>query len=265
MTALVWDQVGTRFYEAGVDRGVLYLPSGVGIPWNGLISVTETVSGNEGTPIYFDGVKFANIMALGDFAASLKAYTYPDEFLQFEGILEVGNGLFVANQQATRFGLSYRTRIGNDVDGFDIGYKIHVLYNLTAIPTAKNFQTLAIDNRTVEFEWNVTGIPGEVAGFQPTAHLIFDTRSMGPLLVQDIENTLYGNELNDPMLPPISTLTSFIGNWVIIRITDNFDGTWTASGPDDLITMLDTTTFQIIQANAEYLDVDTYIISDTTY
>lgn len=265
MTAIVWDQVGDRFYEAGIDRGVLYLPSGIGIPWNGLLAVTDQVSGNEGTPIYYDGIKYANVAALGDFSATLRAYTYPDEFLQFEGTLEVGNGLFVTNQPTSRFGLSYRTKIGNDVDGDDLGYKIHVLYNLSATPSQKNYQTFTNDRSVIEFEWNITAIPGEISGFQPTAHLIFDTRKMSPLLLADIENTLYGDELNEANLPEISTLTSFIGGWVIIRIIDNFDGTWTAEGPDNLITMLDATTFQIIQANAEYLDADTYVISDLTH
>lgn len=265
MTAVVWDQVGTRYYEAGVDRGILYLPSGNGVPWNGLLSVNEQVSGNEGTPIYFDGIKYGSVMALGDFAATLRAYTYPDEFLQFEGTLYVGNGLFVTNQQTTRFGLSYRTKIGNDVEGDDLGYKIHVLYNLTAVPAQRNFQTFTADHNALEFEWNISAIPGEVSGFQPTAHLIFDTRLMDPLLLADIENTLYGDELNDAALPELSSLTSFIGSWVIIRIIENFDGTWTAEGPDNLITMLDATTFEIIQANAEYLDANTYVISDTTH
>lgn len=265
MTALVWDQIGSRFYESGVDRGVLYLPSGNGIPWSGLITVNEQVSGNEETPVYFDGVKYASVMALGDFSANLRAYTYPDEFLEFEGTLEVGNGLFVTNQQTTRFGLSYRTKIGNDVEGDDLGYKIHVLYNLTAVPTQRNHQTFLADRNVMEFEWNITAIPGEIPGFQPTSHLIFDTRLMSPLLLEDIEHTLYGDELNDANLPDISTLTTFISGWVIIRITDNFDGTWTATGPDNLITMLDATTFQIIQANAEYLDADTYVISDLTH
>lgn len=265
MTVLTWDQSGERVYEAGVDRGVLYMPEGNGVAWNGLLAVNETVAGNSGIPVYFDGIKYANIMALGDFAATLRAYTYPDEFGQFEGILEVGNGLFVANQQSNRFGLSYRTRIGNDEDGLDLGYKIHILYNLTAIPAQKNYQTLSGEISPLEFEWNISGIPGDVPGFQPAVHLIIDSRKMGALILEDIENTLYGDELNDAMLPPISTLTSFIGSWVIIRIIDNLDGTWTAEGPDNLITMLDVTTFQIIQANAVYQDADTYVISDTTY
>lgn len=264
-TTLVWDQIGQRYYEAGVDRGVLYMPDGSGVSWNGLVSVTEKISGNEGSPIYFDGVKFANVMALGDFAATLKAYTYPDEFLQFEGVLEVDNGLFVTNQPVDRFGLSYRTRIGNDEVGDDLGYKIHVLYNLTAVAAEKNYVTFMETSNAIEFEWNITAIPGEVPGFSPTAHLIFDSRLTGPLVLNDIENALYGDGVTAPYLPPISVLVGFIGDWVIIRIIDNLDGTWTAIGPDDLITMLDATTFQIVQANAVYLDTDTYMVSDSTY
>jgi hypothetical protein len=263
MTTLLWDQPGSRYYEAGVDLGVLYLPDGSGVPWNGLISVSEKVDGNQSSPVYFDGVKFADARAVGDFAASLKAYTYPDEFLEFEGVLGVGNGLYATNQPTSRFGLSYRTRVGNDEDS-NLGYKIHVLYNLTATPAQKNYQTI-IDGSAVEFEWDITAIPGEVPGFRPTAHLIFDTREMSPVLIEDIETTLYGNELTNATLPDISTLTAFIGSWVILRITDNGDGTWTATGPDEYFTMLDATTFQIDQANAAYLDANTYMISDVTY
>jgi len=262
----MWDEVGTRFYETGVDRGVLYLTDGLGVPWNGLTSVTEKTSGSTESPLYFDGVKYGEHLAVGDFGATLKAYTYPDEFLEFEGVLDGGNGLFVTNQFPSRFGLSYRTKIGNDVDGLDAGYKIHILYNLLAIPSQKGYNSLS-DNagNLSEFEWTLSSIPGEIEGFRPTSHIILDTRIMSPVLVADIETTLYGNEINAPYLPPISTLVSQISSWVIIRIIDNGDGTWTAEGPDDLISMLDATTFQIIQANAVYLDADTYAISDSTH
>jgi hypothetical protein len=265
MTAVVWDQIGTRFYESGVDRGVLYPPDGNGVPWNGLISVNEVVAGVEGSPIYFDGVKYADDIVPGEFSASLKAYTFPDEFLECEGILEVANGLFVGNQQPLRFGLSYRTMVGNDVDGEEQGYKIHILYNLIATPSEKNYQSLSADSTPTEFEWTITAIPDVIAGFRPSAHLIFDSRKTSPLLLQDIETTLYGNEVDAPTLPSMSTITSFIDSWVIIRITDNYDGTWTASGPDSLITMLDGTTLQITNANAEYSDANTYTIANLTY
>jgi hypothetical protein len=265
MTKIAWDQIGQRYYEAGVDRGVLYMPDGMGLGWNGIISVVEKVVGHDPSPIYFDGVKYADAQALGEFAATLKAYTYPDEFIPFEGITEVSNGLFVTHQPAERFGLTYRTKIGSDEDGLDLGYKIHVLYNLTAVPSQKNYQTLMSDSTAIEFEWSITSIPQAIPGFQPTSHLIFDTRHMGELILEAIEDTLYGNDVNDPSLPPIETLVGLIDGWVIIRIIDNLDGTWTAEGPDNYITMLDATTFQISPANAKYLDADTYIISDLTY
>lgn len=264
MTAIIWDQPGERFYESGVDRGVLYLTTGLGVPWNGLVSVNEKSTSNDTQPVYFDGLKFEDLVVPGDYAGTISAYTYPDEFLEFEGVLEVGNGLFAANQQPGKFGLSYRTMIGND-EGDSSHYKIHILYNLTAIPSQKNFQSFSADPNVTVFEWSITGIPGEVPGFRATAHVIFDTRMMEGSLLTDIENTLYGDAVNPPTLPDISTLTSFVGSWVIIRITEFPDGTWTAEGPDAYITMLDATTFQINPANAVYLDADTYVISDSTH
>lgn len=263
MTTLLWDQVGERFYEEGVDRGVLYLPNGGAVPWNGLISVDEQIVSNESTPVHFDGVKYGDSVAPGDFAANLSAYTYPDEFLDLEGISEIGNGLYLGNQYPQRFGLSYRTRVGNDEDS-DLGYKIHVVYNATAVSTQKSYKTSTGQDPS-SFQWTITAVPGEIPGYRSTAHLIFDTRQMNALLISDIEATLYGDGISIPELPPISSLVSFVDNWVIIRITDNFDGTWTAEGPDDMITMLDAQTFQIAPANAVYLDADTYVISNTTH
>ena len=264
MTALLWDQSGERIYEAGLDRGVLYLPEGNAVVWNGLISVAEKPTNTSPVEIFFDGVKYAETFTAGNFSATLRAYTYPDEFLQFEGIQSAGNGLYVANQSPGRFGLSYRTKIGDDINGDSLGYKIHVIYNLTAYPSQKSYQSNTNADATA-FEWTVNAIPEQVSGYRPTAHLIFDSRDMGDLLLEDIERRLYGDDFVDASLPPLSTLVSFISDWVIIRITDNLDGTWTATGPDNLITMLGATEFQIIQANAIYSDADTYAISDLTY
>lgn len=263
MPRLEWDTAGERFYETGVDRGVIYPEDSIGIPWNGLISVTEKAPTNEGTALYFDGAKYGDDMAPGLFSGTVKAFTYPDIIAELEGSANAGNGLFVTNQSPQRFGMTYRTKIGNDVDA-SLGYKIHVLYNLTAIPSPRTYQSDKGDS-ALEFEWSLTAIPGEIPNFRPTAHLIFDTRFMGSLLLDDLESTLYGSAGSEARLPPISTLVNYIGGWVIIRITDNLDGTWTATGPDELITMLDATTFQIIQANSTFTDANTYIISDTTY
>ena len=263
MPTLLWDEAGTRVYESGVDRGVLFRADGTGIAWNGLISVNEHVEGNEISSTYFDGVKITEVVVPGDFAATLMAFTYPDEFSEFEGIVDIGNGLFAANQKQKRFGLSYRTMIENDSGEQD--YKIHILYNLLAMPSQKSYQTASNVTNPIEFEWNISAIPGEIIGYRPSAHIIVDTRHMPPELVQDIENTLYGDGVTTPNLPEIITLTNFIADWVIIRITDNLDGTWTATGPDNRISMLDSTTFQILNGNAEFSDPDTYVISSLTY
>lgn len=264
MTSLLWDQIETRFYESGVDRGVLYLSDGKGIPWNGLISVIEKPSNGVGIPLYFDGIKYSDILPIPDYTMSLKAYTYPDEFLEFEGVVGGGNGLFVTNQTLKRFSLSYRTMI-KDSESNDLGYKLHILYNLLAIPSEKTYQTMSTDANPIEFEWNITAIPDKISGFTPSSHLILDSRRMSPLLLSDVEATLYGTSANDAQLPDIATLTTFIDSWVIIRIIDNYDGTWTATGPDSLISIIASDTFQIIQADAEYSDSDTYEITDTTY
>jgi hypothetical protein len=263
MATIVWDQPGERAYETGVDRGVLYVSNSVGVAWNGLTAVTETTTGQEETPLYFDGVKFARTKSPGDFSATVKAYTYPDEFLVCEGILSGGNGLYLTNQTPTTFSLSYRTLVGNDIDS-SAGYKIHIVYNATATVSPKNY-TFGDTGTATEFEWTITTIPEVVDGFRPTAHVVFDSRRTNPILLADIESTLYGDGVTAPEVPPISTLVNFIGGWVVIRITDNLDGTWTAEGPDNLISMLDANSFQILQANAVQLSPTTYAISDLTY
>lgn len=265
MTTLQWDQVGEKTFETGLDRGVLYLTDGNGVVWNGLVSVTEQGPANLAISLYFDGVKYADTVAIQEFLAVLKAYTYPDEFLECEGVYDAGHGMHVTNQPPQRFGLSYRTSVGDDESGLDAGYKIHVLYNLLAFPAQKAYQSLSAAMEPILFEWNLSAVPEKIPGFQPTAHFIFDSREMSPVLLQDLEDTLYGDGTTTPTLPDASTLTSFIGDWVIMRITEHGDGSWTAEGPDSMITYLDATTFQITQAVATYLDADTYLISDRTY
>jgi hypothetical protein len=261
MTALVWDAPGTRVFESGVDRGVLYIPSGTGVSWNGLISVEEKTSSSI-QPLFFDGVKFEDIVTVGEFSAVMKAFTYPDEFLEFEGVEEFDKGLFVYDQKQNRFHLSYRTRLSNDLS--QQAYKIHLLYNLTAIPSQIMRKTLSDEVSPIEFEWSVTSIPSEIEGFLPTAHLVIDARKMDEWLLQDVEDILYGNSERDPYLPPIQGLTNYIKKWDRLIIEDHGDGTWSATSPrEGVIVMLDETTFQINEADAVYLNPTTYEISST--
>lgn len=260
MAELIWDETGKHFFETGINKGVLYGRDNQGFVWNGLTAIEESIS-TEVQPIYFDGIKFNDIVTVGDFSATLKAYTYPDEFLEFEGIYEDQDGFFITGQQPSRFGLSYQTRVGNDLTSVNFGYKIHILYNLTAVPSQKTYNTLAAESEPQEFEWTITAIPEEIDTYRSTAHIIFDSRRIDPWLLEDLEDILYGDEDSDAYLPPLNGLITFIRKWDRLIITDNGDGTWTADAArEGIIFMLDDTTFQIVTDTAEYLDPVTYNI-----
>lgn len=262
MPTLVWDEV--REFEAGLDHGVLYDPDGTGVVWNGLISVEEQFS-SSAEPVYFDGIKFNDIISAGNFAATLKAYTYPDEFLAFEGVLEEQVGMYLADQPPSLFHMSYRTKAGED------GYKIHLLWNLTALPITRNYETLSLEVNPSEFEWSITSVPEDVDGYRPTSHLILDSRTLDPELLADIEAILYGDSEADPeseefnpRFPSLNGFITFVRTWDRLIITDHGDGTWTADAKNpEYIEMLDETTFQITSPTAIFLDAESYEISST--
>lgn len=270
MTELVWDQTGDRFYEMGCDRGVLYSPSFLveveegdgdefsvgtisskGFPWNGLISVEEIRDGASSEPLYFDGKKYYDDVTLDDFSAKLKAYTYPDEFMEFDGYAEFGPGMFVDSQMPGIFGLSYRTLIGND-ETSDLGYKIHILYNLTAISDTVAHQTVDSNVEPITFSWTISGVPEEFPGSRPTAHFIIDSTKMSSDALTMLESILYGTETTDPRLPSIEELAYFTG----VVITEFTDGTWSASGADWFVDMVDSDSFEIDIATVEYIVAD---------
>lgn len=260
---IIWDKVGERVYETGLDKGVLYLPNGSAVPWNGLTSVVEKFD-KEVSPVYYDGQKINDIITLGDFAGTLKAVTYPDEFVELEGIGSVRRGIFVGDQKPKSFGLSYRVLIGNDIDGV-VGYKIHLLYNVTALPTDTTYASLSDGPSLVEFEWDISAVPEEVPGFRPTAHFIINSLDIDPWLLAELEEILYGSVTESASLMPMADLITFINSWYRVKIIDNGDGTWTAiTLRDGFIEFFDNDVFDIINVNAIYLDEDTYVISDTT-
>jgi hypothetical protein len=262
MTTISWDGIGERYYENGVSQGVFYGEDGVGVPWNGLTFVEESrVDSTE--PLYIDGLKFGDLVTLGDFEGKMKAFTYPDEFLAYEGVLEAEVGVYLTRQPKGRFGLSWKTEINNDL-GQSIGYKLHILYNLLAIPAEKTYETLSLDNEPIEFEWDISAFPEEIDNFRPTAYMVIDSRKIDPFLLLDIEGLIYGTSETDPILPNMNGLITFIMNWGRFIITDNGDGTWTATTPlDGFIEMLDETTFEITVDTAVYLDPETYEISSS--
>jgi hypothetical protein len=264
LALLEWDKIGERYYETGIDHGVLYLKDGRSVPWNGLRSVEEG-SDTENSSFYLDGVKYLHRVTPGDFSGKLTAITYPDEFEEVVGTVEVGPGMYYYNQAPKMFDLSYRTRIGNDVDGTDHGYKLHVLYNLIATADPATYSSLNEQVQPIEFGWTLNGTPPFVTGHRPTVHVCIDSRDADPAILSTIEGILYGSDISNPRLPPLDELTGLMEMFGSLIIVDNGDGTWTAIDlADQYITMDSDTRFTIDNVDATYLDVTTYTVSTTT-
>lgn len=264
MPVIVWDKTADRKYESGLDRGVLYLPNGAAVPWNGLVSIIESFD-RETSPVYFDGMKISDLVTMGSFSASMTAVTYPDEFLELEGHAELRPGMLFGDQPPQSFGLCYRTKVGNP-NSDEIHYKLHILYNLVAIPSDKAYASVSDDPSLVEFEWEITAVPEEVPGFRPTAHIIIDSSKFDPWLLSDLEERLYGSDREEAALLPMPMLVQFIEEWARVRIIDHGDGTWSAvTDREGFIFFPESTNtlFQLVRVNARFIDDDTYEISDT--
>lgn len=211
MSKIVWDQTGDRFYETGVDHGVLYVQSNgtypSGVPWNGLTAVTESPSGAEASAFYADNIKYLNLMSAEEFGATIEAYTYPDEFEACDGSAELADGVKIGQQKRSAFGLCYRTKIGNDTDGDDKGYKLHLIYGAMASPSERNYQTVNDSPEPITFSWEVTTTPVAVTGKRPTACLTIDSRTADTAKLAALEEILYGKDAGgsgsaaEPRLP----------------------------------------------------------------
>lgn len=206
MAKLIWDQVGERLYETGIRNGVLYPQntSGlypIGVAWNGLTGVTESPSGAEPSPLYADDIKYLNLISAEEFGATIEAYTYPDEFAACDGTAELATGVVIGQQKRNAFGMAYKTVIGNDVDGEDHGYKLHLVYGALAAPSSKGYQTINNSPEAITFSWEVTTTPVTVTGKKPTASLTIDSTKADPDKLTILENILYGTEGTDPRLP----------------------------------------------------------------
>lgn len=206
MTRISWVGNGERFFEAGIDRGVLYVDGNPGVPWIGLVNVSRKQSGGETQPRYLDGIKISNRTSVEEFEGTIEAFTYPLEFEECDGTSRVQNGLRAKNQRRKQFGMVYRSKVGNDRDGIDHAYKIHILYNLKAEPSNRAYATLSDQTEPVTFNWNVSARPPIVSGIRPTAHYVIDSRETPPELLSILEDLLYGTELTDPALPTAGEL-----------------------------------------------------------
>ena len=206
MSKLVWDQTGERFYETGVKQGVLYLQGTggtypKGVAWNGLTAVTESPSGAEATPIYADDIKYLNLVSAEEFGATIEAYTYPDEFAQCDGSAEIAAGVMIGQQSRKIFGLSYKTTLGNDTDGNDYGYKLHIIYGALAAPSEKGYATINDSPEAITFSWEVTTTPVSVTGFKPTASITIDSTKVDDTKLAALEAILYGGTETEARLP----------------------------------------------------------------
>lgn len=206
MTALTWDQVGQRRFETGVDHGVLYLPDNAGVyiegfAWNGLTTVTESPSGAESSPQFADNIKYLNLTSAEEFAATIEAFTYPDAFALCDGTAELEAGITIGQQPRRQFGLVYRTRVGNDVEGTEFGYKLHLVYGCQAAPSEKAYGTINDSPEAIAFSWEITTTPVPVTGFAPTALVIIDSTKVDPDALAELEEILFGAIAVDPRLP----------------------------------------------------------------
>ena len=213
MPKIKWDQTGERLYETGVSKGVLYPYANnayaKGVAWNGLINVSESPEGAEATPLYADNIKYLNLMSAEEFKATIEAYTYPDEFAACNGEASLEEGVSIGQQKRSQFGLSYQTKIGNDVDS-ELGYKIHLVYGALAAPSEKAYATVNDSPEAITFSWEISTTPVEVPGFKPTASLVIDSTKVDPTKLAEFEKKLYGDETNEATLPlPSEVATLF--------------------------------------------------------
>lgn len=218
MPKLVWDKDGERFYETGVDRGVLFPAADTGggydagVAWNGLTAVTEAPSGAEANPQYADNIKYLNLLSAEEVGATIEAFTYPDEFAECDGTAEPAEGLTISQQTRKRFGLCYRTRVGNDLEASDHGYKIHILYGCQAAPSEKAYATINDSPEPLTFSWEVTTNNVEVGeGFKPTALVTIDSRKVPAVKLSALEDMLYGAAEAPSKLPMPSEIITLLG------------------------------------------------------
>lgn len=209
MSKLVWDEVGTRVFETGVDHGVLYTEDGTGVAWNGLSSVKENPSGTGVTPYYLDGVKYLNVASRKEFGGQIEAYTYPDEFNEYDGWWSLESGLGMDEQPRKSFCFSYRTLIGNDINGVGSGYKIHVIYNALAIPSDRDYSSMSDETEPLMFSWSFTTTPESVISNSvqlPLSHVTIDSRKTNPTQLRLIEAALYGTDNTPARLIPLQDI-----------------------------------------------------------
>lgn len=213
MAKIVWDKSSERLYETGVKNGVLYVQGTggtypKGVAWNGLTAVTESPSGAEPTPLYADDIKYLNLLSTEEFGATIEAYTYPDEFAECDGSKSLAAGVYIGQQARKAFGMCYKTTLGNDTEGNDHGYKLHIIYGALAAPSEKAYETINDSPEAITFSWEISTTPVNVKGSKPTATIVIDSTKANPEKLAALEVILFGADApngegtgTDPRLP----------------------------------------------------------------
>lgn len=227
MTRLSWNEPGSRIFETGVSHGVLYTMEGAGwegVPWNGLTGVTSNPEGGAVTKHYNDGFSHTQEVPNTEFAATLTAYTYPEEFNRVQGLESPYPGLYVDNQEQEEFGLTYRTLVGNDIQGTNLGYKLHIIYNAIATPTTYASATETNRPEPTQFSWGITTTPEDYHNGRPTAHLVIDSREVDSMTLTSLDNLLYGDDTTSPTLPNLNQILDLFLSANKIEIVAQADG-----------------------------------------
>lgn len=265
MTRLKWNTPGDRFYETGVDRGVLYI-DGKGVPWSGITSVVEVVDGGDPKQYYLDGQNYRNIAARQQFKATIKAFFSPPEFDACDGVKALTDGLFVSQQKRKSFGFSYRSKLGNDLEGVEHGSKIHLVYNALAAPSERSYNSMSNEINLEPLSWDIVSKPVKVPGAAPSAHLVIDTSKLYPWVTNMLEDILYGDESTPARLPQPEEILTVIQDNSAYELTVFENGTFTIAAPDAAVRMVAEGQWELDWDAARYISDDTYVIetSDVT-
>ncbi len=219
-----WDEIGERLYETGVDRGVLYPVTngtyGNGVAWNGLSKVSESPSGAEPTALYANNKKYLELLSAEEFAFTLEAYVSPEEFDECDGSVAIATGVYATQQSRKMFGLCYRSLIGNDTEGTDKGYKIHLVYGAKAKPSSKERSTVNDSPEAANLSWECSTTPVDVPGFKVCAHFIIDSTKVAKATLEAIENILYGTGSTPARLPMPAELITLMGITASYAVTN---------------------------------------------
>lgn len=261
MARLEWNTQGKRQYEAGVDRGVLYIEGQAGVTWTGLTSVEMTPIGGGSKSYYLDGNKYLLVSTAEEFGATINAYTYPEQFGTCDGSVSVRSGLSIGNQRRKTFGFSYRTMVGSDLNG-DLGYKIHLVYNALAEPSQRSYSAIGDSVDPIEFSWSITTKAPIIPGYKRTSHIEIDSRTTDIQVMELIESVLYGNDENAARLPTFAELVEMYDAFFVFVVTDNGDRTYTISGPDEAIEAIGEDYLVFDWPTVIPVDANTYTISD---